>query len=113
MTKWGKVGENLRKARENKKLTLRDVAKLIGKDHSYVSKVENGKTRPNLDYLERMAEIYDVDITYFFNAEEIDIPEELVGDIDFIALAKDMAKEGISAKEVREVLEFVKKIKTK
>lgn len=55
----------LRLARRTTGLEQEQVAKLIGKTQSYVSKVESGQRRIDIVQLKEFAKIYRKDITYF------------------------------------------------
>ncbi len=57
--------EKLRKARKEKGLDQRDVAKLLGVSQSYVSKIESGQRRIDIVQLKAFARIYKKDIDYF------------------------------------------------
>lgn len=55
----------LRMAREEAKLDQIEVAKLLKKTQSYVSKIESGQRRIDIVQLKEFAEIYKKDISFF------------------------------------------------
>jgi transcriptional regulator with XRE-family HTH domain len=55
----------LKNARTNSGLTQRDVAKIIGKPQSYISKCESGERRLDVTELNRFAKIYKKPLTFF------------------------------------------------
>jgi len=55
-------GERIRELRKAKNLTLRDVAKKVKVNFTYISKIENGKAIPTLGSLERLADALEVDV---------------------------------------------------
>ena len=55
----------LREAREAAKLTQAQVAEMLGKPQSYVSKVESGERRIDPIELARIAKVYEREISYF------------------------------------------------
>jgi len=57
--------ERLKKAREDNDLDQAEVAKLIGKTQSHVSKVEAGQRRIDIVELKEFAKLYRKDINYF------------------------------------------------
>lgn len=57
--------ERLKKARQEACLEQTEVAKLLGKTQSHVSKVEAGQRRINVIALKEFARIYKKDISYF------------------------------------------------
>lgn len=63
-------GENLRKARKAKKLTLINVGMKINTTHATVSRYETGKLEPNLDTLKKLCELYNVSADYILGFSE-------------------------------------------
>lgn len=57
--------EQLKKARREAGLDQKQVAKLLSKSQSYVSKVESGQRRVDIVQLKRLAEIYKKDLSFF------------------------------------------------
>jgi transcriptional regulator with XRE-family HTH domain len=57
--------ERLRKARKEKGLDQRDVAKLLEVSQSYISKIESGQRRIDIVQLKAFAKIYRKKIDYF------------------------------------------------
>ena len=60
--------ERLKKARKEKGLDQRDVAKLLGVSQSYVSKIESGQRRIDIVQLKAFARIYRRKIDYFIKS---------------------------------------------
>lgn len=58
------VGQ-LKKAREKAGLDQKEVAKLLGRTQSYVSKIESGQRRLDIIQLKKFAKIYKKDLSYF------------------------------------------------
>ena len=57
--------EQLKKARKEAGLDQRQVAELLGKSQSYVSKVESGQRRVDIVQLKKLAEIYKKNLNFF------------------------------------------------
>ena len=57
--------EKLKKARKDINLDQVEVAKLLGKTQSYISKIEAGQRRIDIVVLKEFARIYKKDIHYF------------------------------------------------
>ena len=57
----------LRNARKESGLNQIEVAKLLGRSQSYVSKMEKGQRRINVTQLKEFAKIYGRKIDYFIN----------------------------------------------
>ena len=54
------TGEFLRQARERLDLSMRAVARILGKTHSYLGKVERGEISPSVDTLQVLCKVYGV-----------------------------------------------------
>ena len=66
------IGENLKKIRKSKKITLQQLENKTGITNSYISAIENGKkNNPSQDVLERLAAALEVPVSAFF--DNIDI----------------------------------------
>ena len=59
------IVEQLKKARKEAGLEQAEVAKLIGKTQSHVSKIEAGQRRIDIVALKEFAKIYKKDINFF------------------------------------------------
>lgn len=56
-------------AREDKRLSVRQMAKLTGLSKSTINNIENGKTSPTLLQLEQLAKALDCKMTDLFESE--------------------------------------------
>jgi transcriptional regulator with XRE-family HTH domain len=99
-------GSRLKKARKEKKLTLRQLADLISVKYSSISEWENDHHRPDLDTLEKLAKTLDVEVSLLLSAKENNTNPEfssfLRGELDDLS---DEAK--------KEIDNFIAYIKTK
>lgn len=60
------LGELLKKLRQDKKLTINEVAEATGLSVSYISRLEGGsRTNPTVDVLVNLSEFYQVDFFKF------------------------------------------------
>ena len=59
------IVEQLKKARKEAGLEQAEVAKLLGKTQSHISKVEAGQRRIDIVALKEFAKLYNKDINYF------------------------------------------------
>ena len=66
-----KIGERVRKIRNQRGLTLQDVASFTGYSKALISQIENNVVTPPIGTLSKIAKILNVKMTYFFE-EEID-----------------------------------------
>ncbi len=63
------IGENLRKIRLHKKLTLKDLSKRIGLTPSFLSQLERDKVSSSISTLRKIASTLNVKIGYLFEEE--------------------------------------------
>jgi len=59
------IVEQLKKARQEAGLDQSDVARLLGKTQSYISKIESGQRRIDIITLKEFAKVYKKDINFF------------------------------------------------
>lgn len=59
------IVEQLKKSRQEAGLDQSDIAKLLGKTQSYISKIESGQRRIDVITLKEFARIYKKDISFF------------------------------------------------
>lgn len=64
------IGEKINKLRTEKKLSMRELGEKLGVSHAHISKLEKGINGPSVDLLEKIAEFFDIDISYFFITKE-------------------------------------------
>jgi transcriptional regulator with XRE-family HTH domain len=63
--KYARFLERLRQARNDGGLTQKEVAELLGKPQSFISKVETGERRLDFVELQELAKLYKKPISYF------------------------------------------------
>jgi transcriptional regulator with XRE-family HTH domain len=70
------IGERLRQIREHKKLSQGEIERKTGLHRSYISRVENGHTVPNVETLQKFANALDIPMyQLFYDSEK---PPELL-----------------------------------
>lgn len=60
-----KIINRLKKARLDAGLNQKEVAKLLGKTQSYISKIESGQCRIDIIQIKKFAKIYKKEIIFF------------------------------------------------
>ena len=63
-----KIVKRLKQLRKNLKISQNEVADILGKFPSYISKVENGKRRLDVIEFAELLEIYKVDVDEFLRS---------------------------------------------
>ncbi len=65
-----KLGNELRRLRKSRRLTLAEVSEAIKLSVSFLSDVERGRTKPSLDTLEKLATYYKVSVNNILKETE-------------------------------------------
>lgn len=65
------IGENIKRIREAKKLSQKEVITAIGMGAAQYSRIENGKTDPSVSTLERVAQALGVELAELFTSDTI------------------------------------------
>jgi transcriptional regulator with XRE-family HTH domain len=106
-------GEKIKKLRKEKGLTLKELGEVIDFNYSNLSKIERNERKPTIELLEKLAEFFEVEISYFFG-EKQEIPEEFKDlGIEWISFSKEMSEKEISLEELRTLAETIAKLKHK
>lgn len=61
------IGEKIKKLRSDKQMTLKALSERTGLSIGYLSQLERGKTTVALDSLQKIAEVLEVDFTFFLD----------------------------------------------
>ena len=59
------IVEQLKKARKEANLSQEEIAKILGKTQSYISKIESGQRKIDIIQLKKFAKIYKKDLSFF------------------------------------------------
>lgn len=73
------VSKNLRRLREVHRMTQEDLAAAAGVDRSYVSEIENDKFSISIDLLDKLAEVYGLELWELVHpdtAEKVKAPDQ-------------------------------------
>ena len=91
-------GEKIRKVREKKKLTMKEVAEKAGVSESLVSQIERNKISPAIDTLLKIIDVLEIDLEYIFSDYKRNKSIDLVraGDRNKIII-KDVVYEELSS----------------
>lgn len=112
------IGAKINKLRLEKKLSMRELGEKIGISHAHISKLESGINSPSVDLLEKLADFFNIDITYFFSNEE---DENFLENESEIIYEHDLSLESLKGKynlniagrpatdeEIEEVIKHIK-----
>ena len=65
------IGEKIRKVREAKGLSQKEISAMVNMDQSQYSKIENDKTDPTTSTLEKIAKALGIDVPELFVSDKI------------------------------------------
>ena len=113
-----KASKKLREKREEAELTQNDVAEQLHVSPQSISKWERGEALPSVEFLPKLAEIYNCKIDDFFNEKisvEVEIPQSEPIDKTFKELKKlyDDYRQGqeiVLDEKQNKAFEFIKKV---
>ncbi|WP_394139624.1 helix-turn-helix domain-containing protein [Cytobacillus oceanisediminis] len=107
------VGKKIRELRMKNGDTLEQLGTKLNFNYSNLSKIEREIRMPSVELIKEIAEIYDVQLSYFFGKEQ-EIPEELKkAGVEWITFIEDMEEQEISPEDIRTILEIVHKYNPK
>lgn len=66
------IASNIRRLREVKRLSQKEVSISSGVPQGQYSRIENGKVEPAVSTLEKLAKVFEVSITEFFKTDDVD-----------------------------------------
>ncbi len=87
------VGERVRRVRENRDLTLKDISQRTGLDAAFLEQIENGSVAPPLGTVIKLAKALDLKMGYFISGEE-DKPYTVVRKNDRKVISRYSSKKG-------------------
>lgn len=103
--------ENLKQARKNVGLSGDDVAKRIGKsDNSYISRVENGKQKLNIELINQLCDVYQINPLALFSVSgtKDSGPKGFLNNLDYRSKTNAMS-ETVKAR-IKTILPTLRKI---
>lgn len=65
------IGEKIKKSRNDKNLSLRDLAVKVDLSASFLSQIEQGKASPSIENLKKIATALDVRVSYLIEDDEV------------------------------------------
>lgn len=88
------IGERLKKYRENKKMTQKDIAKILGVEPTTISKYESGLLEPSISSIKKMSKIYDISLDELLTDEDNNFDPTCIDILEIIKEQKDMKLKG-------------------
>ncbi|MEQ2526704.1 helix-turn-helix domain-containing protein [Robertmurraya yapensis] len=99
------IGDRVKKLRQEKKMSLSELAEQAGVAKSYLSSLErNLQSNPSIQFLEKIAGVLRVPVDYLIHEHLND--DDL--DSEWIKIVKEAMDSGVTKDQFREYLEFNK-----
>lgn len=97
------IGDRVKKFRQDKRMSLSELAEQAGVAKSYLSSLErNLQKNPSIQFLEKIAGVLNIPVEHLIH-EQVDKSEL---DSDWMNLVKEAMTSGVSKDQFREFLEF-------
>ncbi|MFJ8257678.1 helix-turn-helix domain-containing protein [Peribacillus asahii] len=97
------IGARVKKLRQEKKISMTELAEKAGVAKSYLSSLErNLQTNPSIQFLEKIAAVLDVPL----DALLFDEPNRDSLDSEWLKIVEEAMKSGVSKQQFREFIEF-------
>jgi len=113
-------GNRMKEIRQRHNITLDKLADEINSTKATLSRYENDKRTPDIDFIYKIAEYFKVTTDYLLGRaddpnivilREDTLPYELQGKVDAIGIVQDALDKGISKETIEELLNFYNKLK--
>ncbi|SER41062.1 transcriptional regulator [Gracilibacillus ureilyticus] len=106
------IGQKIQELRKGKRMSLSEVAEQAGVAKSYLSSIERGiQSNPSIQFMEKIGKVLGVTVNeLLMNQSDQAIREQL--DDEWLRLAEEAMRSGISKEEFKEFVEFNKWKKT-
>ncbi|KGX89120.1 helix-turn-helix domain-containing protein [Pontibacillus litoralis] len=100
------IGEQIKSLRQERKLSLTELADRAGVAKSYLSSIErNLQQNPSIQFLEKISSVLHVSVEQLLLGDD---EQETSLDEDWIELIKDAQDSGVSKEQFKEFLEYNK-----
>lgn len=94
------LGDRLRKARQHKQLSLRQLSEVSGVDHSQIARMERGEfAAPGADKLQRLATALAIDISDLYALAGYTVPDRLPDFVPYLRAKFDLPDQALSQLE--------------
>lgn len=99
------IGERVKKYRQQKRMSMTEVADKAGVAKSYLSSIErNLQSNPSIQFLEKISAVLDIPVDSLLHDE----PNTENLDSEWMAIVQQAMSSGVSKEQFKEYLEFQK-----
>ncbi|RDW15655.1 helix-turn-helix domain-containing protein [Oceanobacillus chungangensis] len=101
------IGEKIKKLRQDKKLSISELAERAGVAKSYLSSIErNLQSNPSIQFIEKISSVLGVSVNDLIKDMNSTDPADL--DDEWLKIVKDAMESGVTKEQFKEYLEFNK-----
>ncbi|RLL46668.1 helix-turn-helix domain-containing protein [Oceanobacillus piezotolerans] len=101
------IGEKIKKLRQEKKMSISELAEKAGIAKSYLSSIErNLQSNPSIQFIEKVSDVLGVSVNDLINDKEQTDPSKL--DNEWLQIVREAMDSGVSKEQFKEYLEFNK-----
>lgn len=102
------IGERIKKYREQRKLSMSELADRAGVAKSYLSSIErNLQSNPSVQFLEKVSSVLGVSVNTLLHDENEETQKENL-DREWATLVREAMESGVTKDQFKEFLEFNK-----
>ena len=87
------IGEKIKKYRESKKMTQKEIAEILGVEPATISKYESGTIEPNIESIKKISEIFEITIDELLKEKE-EIDYSKINILEILKEQKEMKLKG-------------------
>ncbi len=99
------IGDRVKRLREEKKMSMSELAEKAGVAKSYLSSLErNLQTNPSIQFLEKISTVLEVPVDSLLHDE----PSKDSLDADWMKIVQEAMNSGVSKEQFRDFIEFNK-----
>jgi transcriptional regulator with XRE-family HTH domain len=111
-TMYESIGKKITHLREGYGMSKAELGRRLGYHGTYIYYLETGQRRITVELLQQIANIFNVELKYFFDkGEEIELDDDKKA---FVAYMEDLEKnEGISPEQIKEWVEIARRVSRK
>lgn len=101
------IGEKIKKLRENKKMSISELAEKAGVAKSYLSSIErNIQSNPSIQFMEKIGQVLGVSVKELLGESSMESTDQLDG--EWLEIVQEAMNSGVSKQDFKEYLAFNK-----
>ncbi|WP_156288287.1 helix-turn-helix domain-containing protein [Oceanobacillus salinisoli] len=102
------IGEKIKRLRQEKKMSISELAERAGVAKSYLSSIErNLQSNPSIQFIEKISDVLGVSVNELIN-DDSNTNNEKILDSEWLEIVKEAMDSGVTKEQFREYLEFNK-----